>query len=246
MEGIRFTFLDVSEEVTAFWAQSFAQHVPADVRERFTIICSMLNELNPPFDRFDCIVSPANSHGLLDGAFDLAISRALSPHDVDAPTRLAQAVLYRRWRGYAPPGTCTLIPLSAPVDSCVPNPHGCSYIALCPTMRIPQDTRWDREVVYNCMWSLLCALRLHNEGAGDGEDGGERAQGQEESKKIRSVLMTGLATGTGFVSPERCAEQMALAIRDFVESEKDKEKWGQMGWVDARAIARDVRKTHAF
>lgn len=64
----------------------------------------------PSSSKFDLVVSPANSYGRLDGGFDVAISRAFSPrNDYLALTRVAQAKLYDEWRGFAPPGTCTLV-----------------------------------------------------------------------------------------------------------------------------------------
>ena len=96
---------------------------------------------------FDAIVSPANSYARLDGGFDDALSRAFSPkNDYLALTRRAQQVLYKEWRGFAPPGTCTLIDLKH--ESLREEPWGCRYLALCPTMKIPQKVTWDKEVVY--------------------------------------------------------------------------------------------------
>ena len=52
---------------------------------------------------------------------------------------LAPATLYQHWKGYAPPGSCILVPLASSV--CENNAHGCASTALCPTMRIPEDSR---------------------------------------------------------------------------------------------------------
>ncbi|KKK15343.1 hypothetical protein AOCH_006307 [Aspergillus ochraceoroseus] len=66
----------------------------------------------PGSTKFDLIVSPANSYGRLDGAFDDAISRQFClPHShYDTLTHAVQKVLYDKYRGFAPPGTCTLVP----------------------------------------------------------------------------------------------------------------------------------------
>ena len=164
--------------------------------------------------------------------FDYFLSEILSPDDVLAPTRLAQATLYEHWKGYAPPGSCTLVPLDGSV--CENNAHGCAFIALCPTMRIPEDVVWNREIVYNCVWSLLITLEQHNrvvELSGGGTS-------------IRRILMTGLATGVGNVSPQRCAQQMALAVRDFIDASQNAGKWRCMEWDDAVDYAHDCRRTH--
>ena len=44
-------------------------------------------------------------------------------------------------------------------------------------------------------------------------------------KKIERVLMTGLATGCGNVSAERCAQQMMLAVRHFAQGVPESANW---------------------
>ena len=45
--------------------------------------------------------------------FDYFLSEILSPDDVLAPTRLAQATLYEHWKGYAPLDHAYSFPLTA-------------------------------------------------------------------------------------------------------------------------------------
>ncbi|KAF8191730.1 macro domain-like protein, partial [Pholiota molesta] len=232
MDGLQFILLDLSPKLIEEWQSAIAQHIPEAYRDKFSMIQSFLSDLAPPHDQFDCIVSPANSYGRLDGGFDYFLAEALCPDDVDAPTRVAQAALYKQWKGYAPPATCTLIPLKGSV--CENNSHGCAFIALCPTMRIPESVTWNREVVYNCVWSLLLALEHHN----------RAVDASGEGTRIRKVLMTGLATGVGGVSAERCAQQMALAVRDYIDASDNPEKWSSLEWKSAIAIAQACRSTH--
>ena len=56
--------------------------------------------------------------------------------------------------------------------------------------------------------------------------------------------MTGLATGVGNVSAERCAQQMALAVENFIDASENPEKWSSMEWDDALTYAHDCRRTH--
>jgi O-acetyl-ADP-ribose deacetylase (regulator of RNase III) len=100
------------------------------------------------------------------------------------------------------------------------NVWGTKYIALCPTMRTPQDVRWDREVVYESIWSLLVAIDKHNRAVEGGEG--------NPSEKISSILMTPLATGFGKVSPEKWAHQMLLAIKHFVDAKQHADKWSRL------------------
>ena len=63
-------------------------------------------------------------------------------------------------------------------------------------MRIPERVTWNREIVYNLMWSVLVSLEHHNAAVDDSTQVGT-------SVRIRKVLMTGLGTGVGGVSTAR-------------------------------------------
>lgn len=185
-----------------------------------------LNSL-PPSVKFDLVVSPANSYGRLDGAFDHAISMTFSPRDdYHALTRAAQSVLYDKWRGFAPPGSCTLVEFPEPLKQ---NDHNCAWVALCPTMREPGNVNWDREVVYECVWSLLCQVEGHN-----------RRNGKN---RIESVLMTPLAAGVGRVSKERWAAQTVLALKHFADALEKPQVWGSLQWDTIQRIDDEVRET---
>jgi len=173
-------------------------------------------------------------------SFDYFLSEALAPSDdFDALTRVTQKVLYTKWKGYAPPGTCTLIPLES--TPCYPNTHSCRFMALCPTMRVPGNVNWNREVVYNCVWSLLNVLSQHNSRSISGtSDDNKRA----DEAKIKSVLITGLATGVGGVSAEKCAKQMAMAFADFNDASLNEEKWSSFNWDTALDYANACRDTY--
>ena len=102
------------------------------------------------------------------------------------------------------------------------------YVALCPTMRTPENVRWNKEVVYNCVWSLLVAVDNHNaEIAADPEKAA-----REGATSIETVAMTGLATGVAAVSPEVCARQMARAFAYYHEAKTRPDKWGALEWRD--------------
>jgi hypothetical protein len=151
-----------------------------------------------------------------------------------APTALIQATLYKQWKGFAPPGTCTIVHLKG--SSFENNSHGCAHIAFCPTMRCPEPVTWNRELVYNLMWSILVSVEQHNTAVtkiGTGE-------------KIRKVLMTGLATGYGEISSAKCAQQMALAVKHFLEASAHSDKWSSMTWDDTVPLNVDLRRTHAL
>lgn len=212
--------------------------------------------------KFDLIVSPANvsltkpleraqesanafiqSYGILDGGFDDAISRAFSPrNDYFALTRHVQTKLHKEWKGFAPPGTCTLVPLPCEWTDSSREPEAQSknlwntkHLALLPTMRVPNNVNWDREVVYECIWSLLNAVYNHNASTSTSED-----------DRITSLLMSPLATGAGYVPEERWAGQLCLAIKHFVAAvnapEKKQEK-ERVTWPRAYQPTYEVQPT---
>lgn len=100
-------------------------------------------------------------------------------------------------------------------------------------MREPRDVRWDKEIVYECMWSLLCQVEGHNRAA--------KGKG-----KIGRILMTPLAVGVGKVSKERWAAQTVLALRQFVDAIEKPARWSNLGWGDIGQDTRDVVRTWAL
>ncbi|KAM5349027.1 hypothetical protein ACJ41O_008850 [Fusarium nematophilum] len=218
--------------ISAFSSARHSHHLPSSIP--IQIHNCALAQL-PPAVTFDTVVSPANSYARLDGAFDDAISRAFAPiNDYHALTRAAQSQLYRKWRGFAPPGTCTLISIPDDFAARSRNIWGARRVAICPTMRMPADVRWDKEVVYECVWSLLCEIDNHNR---------DVREGNKNEEEIRSVLMTPLATGVGRVSGDKWAAQVVLAMKHFVEASENPEKWGRMEWADLGKSCAEVQLT---
>ncbi|KAF2420147.1 macro domain-like protein [Tothia fuscella] len=191
----------------------------------------------PPDVQIDAIVSPANSYGFMDGAFDDAISIFLSPNPKEGyswTTKKVQSALYKKSRGYAPPGSCTLIDNAGPYEESENHKAGCRYIALCPTMRVPHQVKWDREVIFECIWSLLCAIDTHNQEIGD------------EHLQIKNILMTPLATGVGRVSDAKWAAQCVLAMKYWVEAVENSGKWSNLQWEDVYNFSEALELTHGL
>ena len=229
----------LEEAISTHWPE-FLQNPPVKI----TPLHGRLSTV-PKTTKFQLIVSPANSYGRLDGAFDDAITLALChppKHEYSAMTRAAQKVLYEKYRGFAPPGTCTLVRIPEELDD--ENPWGCKWVAICPTMRIPCNAVWDREVVYECVWSLLCEVEGWNRNRnGNGNGNNERSIASKEGK-ITRILMTPLATGIGKVSKERWAAQFVLALKHFVDALERPERWSSLEWIDIlENEATEVEKT---
>lgn len=226
--------LCMEEKFSDAFYDAEAKHFPElHDHSKITVFNCSLKDL-PENLCFDAVVSPANSYARLDGAFDDALARAYQPKgDYSWITRKAQKVVYEKWRGFAPPGTCTVVRLdhdgkTSGIDSNGHlhhlNPWATEYLLLCPTMRIPDDVRWDREVVFDCVWSLLCAIDEHNRAIR------ARANTENDEREIKTILMTPLGTGVGRISPQRWAEQCVLAMQQYVEAVSNPEHWSQLEW----------------
>jgi O-acetyl-ADP-ribose deacetylase (regulator of RNase III) len=133
----------------------------------------------------DAMVSPANSFGIMDGGLDLAIRDALGHQIQEA----AQKRILERHHGELPVGDADIISTG---DSRWP----CLVIA--PTMRIPEDVSHTVNAYLAFRATLLTILRYNS----------------IRAVKIKSLLCPGLATATGKLSPQHCAAQMLVALRE--------------------------------
>jgi O-acetyl-ADP-ribose deacetylase (regulator of RNase III) len=137
--------------------------------------------------KFDCMVSAANSFGLMDGGVDLAITNFFG---TDLQYRVQERII-KGYRGEQPVGTSFIIKT---------HHYKHPYLAHTPTMRVPlRITRMDH--VYQAMFAMLLAVAQHNESSG--------------KDKINIVACPGLGTATGGVAAEEAARQMALAYHNF-------------------------------
>lgn len=132
---------------------------------------------------FDCMVSAANSFGLMDGGVDLAITRFFGVQLMD---RVQQGIL-EDYLGEQPVGTSMLVPTGHQEHP---------WLAHTPTMRVPMDVR-GTEHVYLAMSAVFRELLLH-----------ERRGTQPA---IRVLACPGLGSATGRVPPVEAARQMWTA-----------------------------------
>ena len=158
---------------------------------------------------YDCIVSPGNSFGLMDGGIDEAIIQHFGPR-LMAEVQNEIAVLFR---GEQPVGTSIIVDI--PDQSQPSQPH---CLAHTPTMRAPMSIS-TTDNVYNAMRAMLLAVRDHNSC-----DGVYR-------EPIKTILCPGLGTGCGHMAPAEAARQMALAYRSIIDPIPDAITWA---FADAR------------
>ncbi len=135
---------------------------------------------------FDCMVSAANSFGLMDGGVDLAISRFFGWQLMDR----VQARILEEYLGEQPVGTSIIVETGHEKHP---------FLAHTPTMRVPMEIA-HTDNIYKAMWAMLLAVRRHN---------------QVSNRPIRTVACPGLGTGVGQVPYPEAARQMAMAYRNF-------------------------------
>lgn len=176
MPDFRLILVDPKLQMCAAWQDVFRGHPSvAIIPGRFEELAS-----------FDCMVSAANSFGLMDGGVDGAITRFFG---VSLMERVQTRIL-NEYHGEQPVGTSMIVETFHPEHS---------YIAHTPTMRIPMSIA-GTDAVYRAMWAMLVAVRQHNLTSG---------------RTIKTVACPGLGTATGRVPFGEAARQMALAYRNF-------------------------------
>ncbi len=136
---------------------------------------------------FDCMVSAANSFGLMDGGVDLAIIDFFGQKLMQR----VQGRILQEYLGEQPVGTSVIIETEHPKHP---------FIAHTPTMRLPMPIYYT-DNVYTAMWAMLLAVRQHN---------------QINARTIEIVACPGLVTATGKMPFSEAAQQMALAYQNFV------------------------------
>jgi O-acetyl-ADP-ribose deacetylase (regulator of RNase III) len=136
---------------------------------------------------YDCLVSPANSFGMMDGGIDAAITKFFG---VGLERRVQQQIL-EDYLGEQPVGTSMIVETGHAKHP---------FLAHTPTMRVPMVLT-ETDVPYTAMWAMLLAVRQHNRSAG---------------RLIERVVCPGLGTGLGRVPYAEAARQMALAYDHFL------------------------------
>ncbi|EBE1055366.1 macro domain-containing protein [Salmonella enterica] len=145
-----------------------------------------------PFEtipEFDCMVSAANSFGLMDGGVDAAITTYFGTQ----LQRRVQKYIIQEYLGEQPVGSAFVIETG---NSKHP------WLIHAPTMRVPLIID-GTDAVYNATRAALLAIFQHNKSVA-------------EYKKIKSVVFPAMGAGCGQVPPDSVARQMRLAWDGFI------------------------------
>jgi O-acetyl-ADP-ribose deacetylase (regulator of RNase III) len=136
---------------------------------------------------YDCLVSPANSFGMMDGGVDAAITKFFG---ISLMERVQQKIL-DDYLGEQSVGTSFIIATGHPQYP---------FLAHTPTMRVPMQIV-GTDIPYIAMWAMLLAVEQHN---------------RHHDRKIATIACPGLGTGIGRIAPDEAARQMALAYDHFL------------------------------
>jgi O-acetyl-ADP-ribose deacetylase (regulator of RNase III) len=147
---------------------------------------------------FDCMVSAANSFGLMDGGVDGAITM----HFGEQLQNRVQEHIIKQYHGEQPVGTSFIINAN---EEIVEGQN--KYVAHTPTMRIPMDIR-HTENVYQAMRAMLIEVHKFNNELDFGFEG--------PLNRINTVACTGLGTFCGRVPSASAAKQMRLAYDNYL------------------------------
>ena len=161
--------------------------------------------INGPFEKveFDCIVSAANSFGLMDGGVDGAITGYFGQQMM----KRVQEKIITDYHGEQPVGTSFIIRGNEEW-----NEGKNKYVAHTPTMRVPMNIR-STENVYQAMKAMLIAVQKFNDKIDDYVT-------HPDFNRINVVACTGLGTFCGEVPFKKAAKDMRMAYDNFLNPPK--------------------------
>lgn len=197
---------DPNEGLCNEWKESFESHSKVGIHHgRFEDV------------PFDCVVSPANSFGLMDGGVDEAITMYFGEQMMD---RVQQQVI-EKYAGEQPVGTSMVVRGTKLDDLKI------KWVAHTPTMMIPMDIGHTTNV-YSAFKAMLLAVEEHN-----GSFGKFKSQ-----NPIKTVVCPGMGTGAGRVPYPMAASAMEEAYRNVYNPPKE------ISWEFATTRYNSIRHSH--
>jgi O-acetyl-ADP-ribose deacetylase (regulator of RNase III) len=181
--------------------------INTDLHQEFLKAFEGFPEVEVVFSRFedtdfDCVVSAANSFGLMDGGVDQCITDYF---EVQMMHRIQNRII-GEFGGEQPVGTSIVVPgLTSEMVGTEKRFDRIKYVAHTPTMRVPRDVDGS-DHAYKAMKAALLAVKSHN--LAIDSDPFQR----EGVSRINTLVTPGLATLAGRVPYDKAAKQMALAV----------------------------------
>ncbi|MEZ4670457.1 MAG: macro domain-containing protein [Anaerolineae bacterium] len=174
---MKLILVDINPALCRAWEEYFAKLPNVEI----------VNDYFESIPEYDCMVSAANSFGLMDGGVDAAITHYFGSDLMFA----VQRRIIDEYFGEQPVGTSMIVATDHPKHP---------FLAHTPTMRVPlRITHTDH--VYLAMWAMLREVHHHN---------------QRNERKINIVACPGLGTGVGGVPFREAARQMSAAYKNYL------------------------------
>ena len=139
MENVTFNICCLSQSTVDDFTKVFADKPNFNVMRRNIL----------QITKSDCIVSPGNSYGMMDGGVDRPINYALDY----ISERKIKPIIKQHFGGEQPVGTCVLVGTGN---------HNYPWLAHCPTMRCPRNIQ-GRDNAYVAFRALLNSLKRKRE-----------------------------------------------------------------------------------
>lgn len=189
LTDISITFVDLNKDTIDAFQKVFVVSPKADKKDRYKNMKVVFGDIKR-CDSHDCIVSPANSFGLMDGGIDEDLTRMLGkPYDCDFIGRTVRKVIEENYYGEQPVGTCILLETEN---------ERFPFLAHAPTMRNPKPVPQTLNA-YHAFKAVLQEVVNYNKTA-------------KKDKKIRSILTTTFCTGCGKIPIIESLRQMKMAF----------------------------------
>ena len=166
----------------------------------------------------NCIVSPANSFGLMDGSLDWYINRYLFPTDRLEISEYVKQKIIKEYTGEQPVGTCLLVYAKA-----VDNRN--FILAHTPTMRVPKNVS-NTDNAYRAFKALLNSVNNYN-------------KLPNNRNPINNIACSSFCAGVGEMPSEVAGKQMRLAYDHFIEGLKLETH--DMEWRYANRINKEIQ-----
>lgn len=173
------TLIDPQKALCEEWEKAFSGYKEVNI----------VNGYFQQVKEFDCLVSPANSFGLMDGGVDWVIRQFFGMQLQYSVQKQIQKEFY----GEQPVGTSIIVHTENEEHP---------YLAHTPTMRVPLNIS-KTDHVYSAFFAMLRAVANFNKGI-------------VNEVRINKVLCPGLGTATGMMNFYEAARQMELAYRNFL------------------------------
>jgi O-acetyl-ADP-ribose deacetylase (regulator of RNase III) len=187
LNDLKITFVSLNNEINHVIRKVF----PIEQYPNIKSVCQNVSKCVP----HDCIVSPANSFGQMDGGIDKTLSYLLMKNqEFEYIGEKVRNIISYRYSGEQPVGTCILLNSGSPFFP---------FLAHAPTMTVPTDVV-DTLNAYYAFKSVLEEIVNHNRDC-------------ENSTYISSLLTTTFCTGYGEMSITNSLIQMKKAY-DIVNS----------------------------